>query len=228
MPFSPQTSATLERLHEQARGDRWKIARGVPSVLAGLLRGIPAQRSMIPYLSEAFIPVSPDSGRFLLENVISSRAKNIVEFGTSYGISTIYLATAARETGGRVVGTEIEPRKHAKALEHLRQAGVDDLVDVRLGDALETLKDVNDVDFLLLDGWKDLYLPVLDLLLPKMAPLAVVVADNIFTFRKAMRPYVARMQAPGSGFYSVTVPIGEGMEFSVRSAENHQGTRSTK
>jgi predicted O-methyltransferase YrrM len=216
MAFSPQTSATLETLHQKAKGDRWKIARGIPAVALGFVRGIPAQQSIAPYLSEAFIPVSPDSGRLLLQTAIAARARNIVEFGTSYGISTIYLATAARETGGRVIGTEIEPRKHAKAREHLRQAGVDDLVDVRLGDARETLKDVETVDFLLLDGWKDLYLPVLDLLLPKLTSRAVVVADNIFTFRKAMRPYVRRMQAPGSGFYSVTVPIGEGMEFSIR------------
>jgi len=218
MPFSPQTSATLDSLHNKAKGDRWKIARGAPSVLLGLLRGIPVQQSITPYLDEAFIPVSPASGQFLLQTAIAAKARNIVEFGTSYGISTIYLATAARETGGRVTGTEIEPKKHAKALEHLRQAGVDDLVDVRLGDALQTLKDVKDVDFLLLDGWKDLYLPVLDLMLPKLSVRAIVVADNIFTFRKAMRPYVERMQAPGSGFYSVTVPIGEGMEFSIRDA----------
>jgi predicted O-methyltransferase YrrM len=218
MAFSRQTSDTLASLHKDATNDRWKIARGIPSVLFGLLRGIPAQKSMIPYLRDAFIPVSADSGQFLLQNVIAANAKNIVEFGTSYGISTIYLAIGARETGGRVIGTEIEPGKRAKALEHLRRAGVDDLVDVRLGDALQTLKDVKDVDFVLLDGWKDLYLPVLDLLLPNLSSRAVIVADNIFTFRKAMRPYVERMQAPGSGFYSVTVPIGEGMEFSIRDA----------
>jgi predicted O-methyltransferase YrrM len=116
-----------------------------------------------------------------------------------------------------VIGSELEPAKHAKALQHLREAGVADLVDVRLGDALQTLANVPaGVDFVLLDGWKDLYLPMLALLLPKLAPGAIVVVDNIHTFRRALRPYVERMQNRDSGFESVTVPIGEGMEFSVR------------
>lgn len=212
-----KASRTLERLHAEARGDRWKIARGVPSALLGLARGVDVATSIQPYLATAFIPVSPDSGRFLYELAIASKARHLVEFGTSYAVSTIYLAAAARETGGRVIGTELEPEKHRRALAHLREAGVDDLVDVRLGDATKTLADVREgVDFLLLDGWKDLYLPVLELLLPKLAPGAVVVADNIHTFRRALRPYVERMQRPGSGFTSVTVPIGEGMEFSIR------------
>jgi predicted O-methyltransferase YrrM len=209
-------TATLSRLHEAAKADRWKIARGIPAVAFGFLRGRPLAQSIQPYLREAFIPVSADSGQFLYQLAVTRNARHIVEFGTSYGISTIYLAAAARVTGGRVIGTEMEPAKHARALEHLREAGVDDLVDVRLGDALKTLADEPaTIDFVLIDGWKDLYLPVLDLLLPKLAPGAIIVADNIFTFKTALRPYVARMQAHRSGFASVTIPIGEGMEFSI-------------
>ena len=208
---------TLARLHAAAKGDRWKIARGIPAVLLGLAKGIDVQQSIAPYLGTAFIPVSPESGRFLYQLVLTHQARNIVEFGTSYGISTIYLAAAARLTRGSVIGSELEPAKHAKAPQHLREAGVADLVDVRLGDALQTLADVpTGIDFVLLDGWKDLYLPMLALLSPNWRPGAIVVADNIHTFRRALRPYVARMQARDSGFESVTVPIGEGMEFSVR------------
>ena len=212
-----KAASALERLHAEAKGDRWKIARGIPAVLLGLAKGIDVQQSIAPYLSTAFIPVSPESGRFLYQLVLAHQARNIIEFGTSYGLSTIYLAAAARLTRGHVIGSELEPAKHAKALQHLREAGVADLVDVRLGDAIQTLANVQaDVDFVLLDGWKDLYLPMLELLLPKLAPGAIVVADNIHTFRRALRPYVARMQNRDSGFESVTVPIGEGMEFSVR------------
>lgn len=209
-------AATLQRLYLAAKSDRWKIARGLPAVLWGLSRGIDIGASLAPYLDTAFIPISRDSGQFLFQTALAARARNIVEFGTSYGVSTIYLAAAARETNGHVSGSEIEPAKQAKALTHLQEAGLQDLVDIRLGDALQTLADAPDgVDFSLLDGWKDLYLPMLDLLCPKLAPGAIVLADNIHTFRRALRPYVNRMQAPDSGFFSVTVPIGEGMEFSI-------------
>lgn len=208
---------TLDKLQLAAKGDRWKIAAGIPAVLAGLLRGRDVATSIQPYLQRAFIPVSPESGQFLYLTALVARARNIVEFGTSYGISTLYLAAAARETGGRVIGSEIEPEKLATARANMEHSGVADIVDIRAGDALQSLWDAPDgIDFLLLDGWKDLYQPVLDLLHPKLAPGAVVVADNIFTFKTALRPYVERMQARNSGFRSSTVAIGAGMEFSVK------------
>lgn len=208
---------TLDKLQHAAKGDRWKIAAGIPAVLAGLLRGRDVATSIQPYLQRAFIPVSPESGQLLYLTALAARARNIVEFGTSYGISTLYLAAAARETGGRVIGSEIEPEKLATARANMERSGVADIVDIRAGDALQSLWDAPDgIDFLLLDGWKDLYQPVLDLLHPKLAPGAVVVADNIFTFKTALRPYVERMQARNSGFRSSTVAIGAGMEFSVK------------
>ncbi len=212
-----QIRNTLDKLQHAAKGDRWKIAAGIPAVVAGLLRGRDVATSIQPYLQRAFIPVSPESGQFLYLTALAARARNIVEFGTSYGISTLYLAAAARETGGRVIGSEIEPEKLTTARATMERSGVADIVDIRSGDALQSLWDAPDgIDFLLLDGWKDLYQPVLDLLHPKLAPGAVVVADNIFTFKTALRPYVERMQARNSGFRSSTVAIGAGMEFSVK------------
>jgi predicted O-methyltransferase YrrM len=88
-------------------------------------------------------------------------------------------------------------------------------VDVRLGDALETLKEVPEpLDLVFLDGWKDLYIPVLELLKPKLRPGAVVLGDNIFTFRKALRPYVEYLQSGQNGFESVTLRISDGTEYS--------------
>jgi predicted O-methyltransferase YrrM len=87
---------------------------------------------------------------------------------------------------------------------------------VRLGDALETLRDVPEpVDLVFLDGWKDLYLPVLELLKPKLRPGAVVLADNIHTFKKALRPYVEYVQSGSNGFVSTTLSISDGVEYSV-------------
>jgi predicted O-methyltransferase YrrM len=89
------------------------------------------------------------------------------------------------------------------------------VAEVRLGDALETLQEVPEpVDLVFLDGWKDLYLPVLKLLEPRLRPGAVVLADNIHTFRKALRPYVEYVQSGENGFESTTLSISDGLEYS--------------
>jgi len=118
--------------------------------------------------------------------------------------------------GGTVIGTEIEPTKHKTATANLAEAGLGKYVDIRLGDALETLKKLPDgIDLLLLDGWKDLYPPVLELVRPHLRKGAIVVADNIFTFKKALRPYVDYMQNGKNGFESTTLSLSDGFEFSV-------------
>lgn len=114
------------------------------------------------------------------------------------------------------MGSEIEPAKHAQAEAHLEEAALAEVVDVRLGDALETLRDVPEpVDLVLLDGWKDLYIPIIELLTPRLRRGAVVLADNIFTFRKTLRPYVERMQSGAHGFHSTTLHLADGFEYSV-------------
>jgi len=114
------------------------------------------------------------------------------------------------------IGTEIEPSKCSRATANLKEAGLEQWAEVRLGDALETLREVPEpVDLVFLDGWKDLYLPVLELVKPRLRPGAVVIADNIFTFRKALRPYVEYMQSGNHGFESTTLKIADGFEFSV-------------
>ena len=222
----PQTSslrsgrapAVLERLQRAAKGDRLKFLRLLPRVLAGKLRGRPLFEIVTPEaLRDVYIPVSPEQGRLLYLEARALGARNVVEFGTSFGISTIYLAAAVKDNGGGcVVGSEIEPSKHAQAVANLKEAGLDACVDVRLGDALETLREVPEpVDLVLLDGWKDLYLPVLELLTPRLRRGAVVVADNIFTFKKDLRPYVEYVQCGPNGLESTTLRISDGFEYSV-------------
>jgi predicted O-methyltransferase YrrM len=95
-------------------------------------------------------------------------------------------------------------------------AGLADHAEVRLGDARETLRDLPEpIDLVLLDGWKDLYLPILKLVTPRLRPGAVVLADNIFTFRKALRPYVEWVQSGRNGFVSTTLHVSDGFEYSV-------------
>lgn len=212
----PRVNATLDRLHEAAKGDRWVFMRGVPAGLWSMLWGGTMIQGVLPYLKDAYIPISREQGKLLYLMARQIDAKTIVEFGTSFGISALYLASAARANGGRFIGSEREPNKIAAARTNLAEAGLDGFAEVRAGDAMETFANIPaPIDMVLLDGWKDLYLPMLQLLRPKLRKGAAVFADNMFTFPKELAPYVAFMRDPANGFESTTVPIGEGLEYSV-------------
>ncbi len=167
--------------------------------------------------AEHFLSVTPGYGRFLYAIARASKATRIVEFGTSMGISTVYLAAALRDNGGgRLIGSELEPAKVARARAHLDAAGLADLVDVREGDALETLKDVDgEVDMALIDGAWSLYLPVLKLIEPRLKPGAVVLAENAFA-----TDYLEYVRDPTNGYVSQSLPLdeGRGNEFAVKVA----------
>jgi predicted O-methyltransferase YrrM len=216
----PRVTCTLDRLHGAARGDIRFFVRHLPMMIGMVLgkEGEPAA-AMSARFKDVYIPISREQGRFLYLTAVAMGARRIVEFGTSFGVSTIYAAAAARDTGGEVIGSELEPSKHERALANLAEAGLADVVEVRLGDAMETLRGVPaPIDLVLLDGWKDLYLPVLQLLEPKLRPGSVVLADNIKTFRRSLAPYVEYVQSGRQGFRSVTLPLKDGFEFSVRLA----------
>ncbi len=128
-----------------------------------------------------YMAVSPDTGKLLYTFVRSGRARNVVEFGTSFGVSTLFLAAGIKDNGGgRVIGTEFEPTKVSTTRRTIDRAGVGDLVQIREGDAMETLaQDLpSEIQLVLLDGAKDMYVDVFRLLEPHLAPGAVVIADN--------------------------------------------------
>jgi predicted O-methyltransferase YrrM len=216
--LAPEVARTLDRLHRRARTDLLRIALVAPLVVPDFFgfRRTDDER-LSRRMRSTYLPVSRAQGQMLYLIARSIDARRIVEFGTSFGISTLYLAAAVKDNGGGiVVGSELEPSKHAKAREHLREAGLLGFTDVRLGDAVKTLADVEaPIDMVLLDGWKDAYLPVLKLLQPQLRPRAVVLADNIFTFKKALRPYVEYVQSGSNGFVSYTLDISDGFELSV-------------
>jgi predicted O-methyltransferase YrrM len=212
----PNVRATLDRLHGEARRDMLVFARALPSVLLARLRGRSLAEAVTPHLDDAYIPIHRDAGRFLYLTAHAIDAKLAVEFGTSFGISAIYLAAAMRDRNGRFVGSEMVPHKIAAARRNLADAGLADYAEIREGDALETFADLpSPVDLVLLDGWKDLYLPMLGLLRPKLRRGSIVCADNIFTFKKDLAPYVAHVNDPANGFRSMTLPLGSGLEYSV-------------
>jgi predicted O-methyltransferase YrrM len=169
-------------------------------------------RAFYSRVKDVHMPVSRDTGKLLYMLARARGAKAIVEFGTSFALSTIHLAAALRDNGGGVlVGTELEPTKLAHARENLGAAGLADLVDVREGDALETLaKDLPEtIDGVLLDGHKPLYARVLALLEPRLRAGAFVVADNA----DACPDYVRHVRGtPGW----ISVPFRDDVELSVR------------
>lgn len=213
----PKVKSTLERLHKDARGDALVFLRGLPDALAAKARGKSFFDGFEPHMKTAFIQISHGAGEMIYNTARAINAKRIVEFGTSFGVSTIYLAAAVRDNGGgKVIGSELEPTKVAKARENINTAGLSDYVEIREGDATKTLADVEaPIDLVLLDGWKDLYQPILTMLTPKLRRGSVVFADNIHTFKKTLRPYVARLRDPQSGFVTTTLSTGSGLEYSV-------------
>jgi predicted O-methyltransferase YrrM len=216
---SAPVRAVLDRLHSEAGQQTFRfVGLGVAMARDKLLGRASSLPSEIERLRDLYVPVSRKQGELLYLVARSLRAKRIVEFGTSFGISTTYLAAAVKDNGGGVViGSELEPNKVATARRNLDEAGLSELVQIREGDAQDTLRDPGGtIDMVLLDGFKKLYLPMLKMLTPHLRQGAVVLGDNIFTFRRALAPYVSFVQNPDNGFFSVTLFLGDGTEYSVR------------
>jgi predicted O-methyltransferase YrrM len=205
-------SSVLDRLFaaadRDAEGDdRWPKGRPFTSA--------PAQERSDAF-SHIYMPISPKCGDLLYALARSTRPRTVVEFGTSFGISTIYLAAAIADNGtGRIISTELSTHKVATAQANLKEAGLAEHVSIRPGDARQTLADVpGPIDLVLLDGWKDLCLPVLQLLEDRLAPGALVIADDV-TFA-SMGDYLSYVRAPEHGYVSVEFPVDDGMEISCR------------
>jgi predicted O-methyltransferase YrrM len=159
------------------------------------------------------LPVSRETGVLLDMLARSCHARMIVEFGTSFGISTLHLAAALRDNrGGRLITSEFEPSKIARARKNLAEGGLIDLVEFREGDALKTLS-INlpeTIDLVLLDGAKALYPEILSLVESRLRPGALIVADNA----DYSPDYLARVRSPANGYMSV--PFAEDVELSMR------------
>jgi predicted O-methyltransferase YrrM len=180
---------------------------------ARLIRSRTDYADLYGRLKDVPLAVSRETGDLLYMLARSMRATSIVEFGTSFGLSTICLASALRDNGGgRLVTSEFEPSKILRAKANLQDAGLADLVEFREGDALETLsRDLPDsVDLLLLDGAKALYADILELVASRLRPGALIVADNA-DFCPA---YLERIRAAGSGYRSVS--FADDVELSIR------------
>jgi predicted O-methyltransferase YrrM len=172
-------------------------------------------------MSEFYIPVTPEAGRLLYALVRATRPTTVVEFGMSFGISAVHLASAVRDNGtGCVVTTELNSAKIAAAKQTFAETGLDDVITILEGDALTTLADLDGpVDLVLLDGWKDLYLPVIELLEPRLKTGTLIVADNANA--ADTQPYLDRVRNPDNGYVSCNFLVRESdsMEISCRTVD---------
>jgi predicted O-methyltransferase YrrM len=207
----PTVSAIIDRLF--AETDAAEARRDADFSSARRAADPKDYRQYYALLKDQPLPVSRDTGRLLYMLARSIRAQNIVEFGTSFGISTLHLAAALRDNGGgRLIGSEFEPSKLGRARKNLAAAGLSDLVEIREGDALETLsRDLPDtIDFVLLDGAKPLYPSILSLLEGRLRAGALIVADNA----ESSPEYLARVRSAANGYLSVS--FADDVELSMR------------
>ncbi|SHJ36597.1 Predicted O-methyltransferase YrrM [Maribacter aquivivus] len=166
---------------------------------------------------EFLLSVGEDAAVFMNTLLKSAKSKTILEIGTSYGYSTLWLAEAARENDGIVITLEADETKVTYAKHRLYEAGLSKYVDFRVGDALTLMKEAKETfDFVLVDVWKELYLPCFELFYPKLKNKAWVVADNMIFPTQSIeetKRYQNRIRNTGV-FSSVLLPIGSGMELS--------------
>jgi len=214
---SPRLAGLLDRLFAQASAAVEDTQLAVAD-LSGeertrLMQSRTDYRALYGRFKNAPLAVSRETGALLYMLARGPRARNIVEFGTSFGISTLHLTAALRDNGsGRLITSEFESSKVARARDNLVAGGLDDLVEIREGDALETLRTglPDAIDLVLLDGAKGLYPDILDLVESRLKPGAFVVADNA----DYSPDYLARVRSPANGY--ISTPFGEDVELTMR------------
>lgn len=207
------------RLHEEASGQDARLVGRLFTQLPRMLakKELPWAR-LGPRFSDLFLAVDPDNGLLCYALLRALRATRVVEVGTSMGVSTIYLALAVRHNGGgTVIATERVPEKAARARQHWRAAGVEELIELRVGDAKETLAhETAPIDFVFNDAFPPLALPILRTLAPAMRPGALALCGNAALFPADHEEYVTWLRSPGSGFRSLRLPMKFAGEISVR------------
>jgi predicted O-methyltransferase YrrM len=214
----PELERLLVTLH--ARSDAQVAAMQAFSNRSG---PSPTAEEIKAFRSDKLVALDRDKAEFCYQLCRAKNARCVVEIGTSYGVSTLYLAAAVRDNvllaggNGRVIGTEYEPQKARAARAHFAQAGLSDFIDLREGDLRETLNHIDGpVDFVLMDIWIVMARPALELLFPLLRPGAIVVCDNTEQHRSEYADYFAFLTDPAHGFRTMTLPFNGGLELSVR------------
>jgi predicted O-methyltransferase YrrM len=222
--FDPPLGPLLDRLHAQS--DAQGEALGsyfAERAREGSLDWREFDERTHRFMSDKLVALDRDKAMLCYQLCRALRARRVVEAGTSFGVSTLYLAAAVRanlreDAGtGLVIGTEYEPGKAKIARTHFAEAGLAGLIELREGDLRETLKHApGPVDFMLLDIWTPLARPALELVASSLRPGAIVIADNTTAFREAYRDYFDFVNDPANRLSTLTLPFEGGLELTVR------------
>jgi predicted O-methyltransferase YrrM len=222
----PRADAVLARLDGEATQQSAEMRRYYDAKKQQARRTAdPDSPVDMDFVRDKFVALDPEKCDLCYMLCRSLGARRVVEFGTSFGVSTIYLAAAVRDTvrelGGQgiVIGTEIEPTKARVANANIADAGLGKFVEVRVGDARETLKNAGGpVDFLLLDSWIPLVRPVIDVVAQQLRSGAIVVCDNVEMYEREYAAYTSFVRDPKNGFRSVLLSHQGGLEISIKLA----------
>ncbi len=213
--LGPPTIAEVpDGLHARADAHDASV---IPDFLASAAtRGDPTGLEMADLLADAVTPIHPNAGRHLDLPAMSRPQGPVIEFGTSHGLPMPYLAAAISSDESPVITTEMEPSKIDLARTNFEEAGLGDRIDLRVGDAFDTLADLSDGSaHLFLDGWKGLYLPLLRALEPLLVSGANVVVDDTLLLPDPCTDYVDYVRRATDRYVSVGLPIDDGLEVSV-------------
>ena len=213
--------ALLAKLHAQSDSQEQAMAAYYAADVAGAEGARPADEKA--FLSDKFVALDRDKAEFCYQLCRALDARRVVEAGTSYGVSTLYLAAAVRDnarvggsTSGVVIGTEYEPAKAAAARATFAAAGLTSYIDLREGDLRQTLRDVGGaVDFMLVDIWTPMARPALELVAPRLRPGAAVVCDNTEEYREEYRDYFDFIAGQSGRLRTMTLPFRGGLELTV-------------
>lgn len=205
MDFNSKIEIVLAEYHQRIEAEN------------ALMKSLPGQE-MMKRRDEFLLPVGKEVGQFLFSLAKASKAKTILEIGTSYGYSTLWLTAAAAEANNaKVITLELDKQKAAYAKNQIEKAGLGAFVEFRTGDALESIREASErFDFVLLDIWKSLYIPCFKLVYPKLNQGAFLIADNIIhppSYQNEMEEY-RKTVAATNAFDSVLLPLGSGLEVS--------------
>ncbi|KAL3956872.1 hypothetical protein ACCO45_009718 [Purpureocillium lilacinum] len=211
----------LQRLHAASEAQEKSLSQiffYVKMLASYYIWGSGWSASADDHMRDKYVSLEQDKCQFMYLLARGMGARNIVEAGTSFGVSTIYLALAV---GQNVIATEQEPTKAAKAREHWKQAGdeVEPWIELREGDLRETLKVAEgmpeQIDMLLLDIWTPMALPVLEIVKPRLRKGALILADNTVMAKALYKEFLAYIHNPENGFKTTTTPYSGGLEMIV-------------
>ena len=217
----PKLEALLDRLHSEsdAQVDETNAYYARREEEGTLDEKYSFDDEMHRFFSDKMVALDREKGEFCYQLCRSLRATCVVEAGTSFGVSTLYLAAAVRDNqveNGIVIGTEHEPKKAEIARANFVEAGLSEFIELREGDLCQTLQDVGaPVDFMLVDIW-DVALPALELVSPRLRQGAIVVCDNTTEDIVEYGGYFELVNDPKNQFRTMTVPFAGGFELTVR------------